>query len=97
MLLKKKELDHRISFDYFFHKSSTCSNDTSSFTSLLAEKLGVPSETVQNGVQGLMYLLTESSKLLMNDLDFHDSVIILGYPADLNELLLKVHQSFDSI
>eukprot|EP00729_Bicosta_minor_P006343 gene6343-13205_t len=51
----------------------------------------VPSETVQNGVQGLMYLLTESSKLLMNDLDFHDSIIILGYPADLNELLLKIY------
>ena len=83
---------------FFFIKSYQLALTTpSSFTCLLAEKLGVPSETVQNGVQGMMYLMTESSKLLMNDLDFHDSVIILGYPADLNELLLKVHQSFDSV
>lgn len=57
----------------------------------------MPSETVQNGVQGLMYLLTESSKLLMNDLDFHDSIIILGYPADLNELLLKVRRLLECV
>ena len=51
----------------------------------------MPTETVQNGVQGLMYLLTESSKLMMSDLDFADSIIILGYSGDLNELLLKLY------
>uniref|UniRef100_A0A8B9HCF8 COMM domain containing 2 n=1 Tax=Astyanax mexicanus TaxID=7994 RepID=A0A8B9HCF8_ASTMX len=31
-----------------------------------ARKLNVPSETVQHGVEGLMYLLTESSKLMVS-------------------------------
>uniref|UniRef100_A0A8B9H6V7 COMM domain containing 2 n=1 Tax=Astyanax mexicanus TaxID=7994 RepID=A0A8B9H6V7_ASTMX len=34
-----------------------------------ARKLNVPSETVQHGVEGLMYLLTESSKLMVRGQD----------------------------
>lgn len=36
-----------------------------SFSFFFSEKLGVPTETVQHGVEGLIYLLTESSKLLV--------------------------------
>ena len=32
---------------------------------VISEKLGVAAETVQHGVEGLIYLLTESSKLLV--------------------------------
>lgn len=33
---------------------------------LFSEKLGVSPEKVHHGVEGLMYLLTESSKLMVN-------------------------------
>lgn len=56
-----------------------------------SEKLGVPGETVEHGVQGLMYLLTESSKLLISELDFHDSIVVLGFPDELNSSLLKLY------
>lgn len=35
----------------------------------LVGKLNVPAETVQHGVEGLMYLLTESSKLMVKAFD----------------------------
>ncbi|KAL7867414.1 hypothetical protein AOLI_G00152280 [Acnodon oligacanthus] len=56
-----------------------------------ARKLNVPSETVQHGVEGLMYLLTESSKLMISDVDFQDSVLVLGFPEELNKLLLQLY------
>lgn len=33
----------------------------------LLGKLSVPAETVQHGVEGLMFILTESSKLMVSD------------------------------
>ncbi|XP_066503769.1 COMM domain-containing protein 2 [Hoplias malabaricus] len=56
-----------------------------------ARKLNVPSETVQHGVEGLMYLLTESSKLMISELDFQDSVLVLGFSEELNKLLLQLY------
>ena len=35
--------------------------------SLYLEKLGVDPKTVQHGVEGLMYLLTECSKLMVSE------------------------------
>lgn len=81
-----------------------------------AEKLGVDVLTVQNGVEGLMYLLTECSKLLVghwsieetgfvsfclvpspsapsiqvNEIDFQDSIMVLGFSEELNKELLEV-------
>jgi len=55
------------------------------------KKLGVPGETVEHGVQGLMFLLTESSKLMISELDFHDSIVILGFPDELNSSLLDLY------
>ncbi|XP_023931526.1 COMM domain-containing protein 2 [Lingula anatina] len=54
-----------------------------------ASKLGVDAETVMHGVEGLMYLFTESSKLMVNEIDFQDSIMTLGFPEDLKGLLLQ--------
>ncbi|XP_041125675.1 COMM domain-containing protein 2 [Polyodon spathula] len=56
-----------------------------------ARKLNVAVETVQHGVEGLMYLLTESSKLMISEVDFQDSVLVLGFPEELNKLLLQLY------
>ncbi|XP_038858881.1 COMM domain-containing protein 2 [Salvelinus namaycush] len=56
-----------------------------------ARKLSVDAETVQHGVEGLMYLLTESSKLMISEVDFQDSVLVLGFTEDLNQLLLQLY------
>ena len=55
-----------------------------------SEKLGVEVGVVQHGVEGLMYLLTECSKLWVNELDFQDSIMVLGFPDQLNKELLRV-------
>ncbi|KAL1022873.1 hypothetical protein UPYG_G00033570 [Umbra pygmaea] len=56
-----------------------------------ARKLNVDAETVQHGVEGLMYLLTESSKLMISEVDFQDSVLVLGFEEELNQLLLELY------
>ncbi|KAM4814876.1 COMM domain-containing protein 2-like [Thomomys bottae] len=56
-----------------------------------ARKLNVSSDTIQHGVEGLTYLLTESSKLMISELDFQDSVFVLGFPEELNKLLLQLY------
>uniref|UniRef100_A0A9L0R7Q2 COMM domain containing 2 n=1 Tax=Equus caballus TaxID=9796 RepID=A0A9L0R7Q2_HORSE len=56
-----------------------------------ARKLSVSTDTVQHGVEGLTYLLTESSKLLISELDFQDSVFVLGFSEELNKLLLQLY------
>ncbi|KAM9088723.1 COMM domain-containing protein 2 isoform X1 [Physeter macrocephalus] len=54
-------------------------------------KLSVSSDTVQHGVEGLIHLLTESSKLMISELDFQDSVFVLGFSEELNKLLLQLY------
>ncbi|XP_063772009.1 COMM domain-containing protein 2 isoform X1 [Pseudophryne corroboree] len=56
-----------------------------------ARKLEVSSATIQQAVEGLTYLLTESSKLMVSDIDFQDSVLVLGFPEDLNKVLLQLY------
>ncbi|KAJ3599835.1 hypothetical protein NHX12_033789 [Muraenolepis orangiensis] len=56
-----------------------------------ARKLGFPITTVQHGVEGLMFLLTESCKLMISDIDFKDSVMVLGFSPELNEILLQLY------
>ncbi|XP_042521600.1 COMM domain-containing protein 2 [Dipodomys spectabilis] len=56
-----------------------------------ARKLNVSSDTIQHGVEGLTYLLTESSKLMISELDFQDSVFVLGFSEELNKLLLQLY------
>ncbi|XP_064394217.1 COMM domain-containing protein 2-like [Halichondria panicea] len=57
-----------------------------------AQKLGVEATTVQHGVEGLMYLLTECSKMLISEIDFKDSVMVLGYSEELNDQLYQLYQ-----
>lgn len=62
----------------------------SNHTLLYTEKLNVETSTVRQSVQGLMYLLVESAKLMVNEIDFLDSIMILGYEEELNKELLAV-------
>ncbi|TNN77945.1 COMM domain-containing protein 2 [Liparis tanakae] len=55
-----------------------------------ARKLCVPVEMVQHGVEGLMYLMTESSKHMISEEDFLDSVLVLGFGEELNQTLLQL-------
>ena len=57
---------------------------------LSIEKLGVDTATVRQSVQGLMFLLVESSKLSVNEIDFLDSIMILGFDEELNKELYAV-------
>ncbi|KAJ8310437.1 hypothetical protein KUTeg_012302 [Tegillarca granosa] len=56
-----------------------------------AQKLQVDAETVKNGVEGLMYLLTESSKLMLNEIDFQDSIMTLGFSTEMQQTLLQLY------
>ncbi|CAC5362954.1 COMMD2 [Mytilus coruscus] len=56
-----------------------------------AQKLKVEPETVQHGVEGLMYLLTESSKLMLNEIDFQDSILTLGFSEEMRQTLLQLY------
>ncbi|KAM4694137.1 COMM domain-containing protein 2 [Discoglossus pictus] len=56
-----------------------------------ARKMEVSSTTIQQAVEGLTYLLTESSKLMISDIDFQDSVLVLGFPEELNKVLLQFY------
>ncbi|KAM6921372.1 COMM domain-containing protein 2 [Xenentodon cancila] len=61
-----------------------------------ARKLGVPVEMVQHGVEGLMFLMAESSKHMISELDFMDSVLVLGFSEELNQILLQLYQQHHS-
>ncbi|KAM9357761.1 COMM domain-containing protein 2 [Symphorus nematophorus] len=56
-----------------------------------ARKLCVPVEMVQHGVEGLMFLMTESSKHMISEVDFLDSVLVLGFGDELNQILLQLY------
>ncbi|ESP04952.1 hypothetical protein LOTGIDRAFT_211760 [Lottia gigantea] len=56
-----------------------------------AQKLGVEANSVQNGVEGLMYLLTEASKLLLSEIDYQDSIMVLGFSEELRSMLLELY------
>lgn len=56
-----------------------------------ARKLCVPVEIVQHGVEGLMFLMLESSKHMLTEVDFLDSVLVLGFDEELNQILLQLY------
>ncbi|EDV28868.1 uncharacterized protein TRIADDRAFT_52168 [Trichoplax adhaerens] len=62
------------------------------------EKLNVPSNTIKNSVGGLVHLLLESAKLALNEIDFQDSVLTLGFSEEAKETLLKAYkQTLDEV
>ncbi|XP_060934313.1 COMM domain-containing protein 2 [Limanda limanda] len=56
-----------------------------------ARKLCVPVDMVQHGVEGLMFLMTESSKHMISEVDFLDSVLALGFGDELNQILVQLY------
>ncbi|NWW03068.1 COMD2 protein, partial [Oreocharis arfaki] len=56
-----------------------------------ARKLNIGVDTIQHGVEGLVYLLTESSKLMISEVDFQDSIHVLGFSDELNKSLLQLY------
>ena len=56
-----------------------------------AQKLGVEVNTVKNGISGLQHVLTESSRLMIGEIDFQDSVMTLGFSQEVIGALLKVY------
>uniref|UniRef100_A0A3Q3GGI3 COMM domain containing 2 n=1 Tax=Kryptolebias marmoratus TaxID=37003 RepID=A0A3Q3GGI3_KRYMA len=57
-----------------------------------AKKLFVPMEMVQHGVEGLVFLLMESSKHMISEVNFLDCVLVLGFSEEVNRFLLKLYQ-----
>merc|ERR1711935_845049 len=54
-----------------------------------AGKMGISAHVIRKAVEGLMFLLIESSKLQVSDLDFVDSIQVLGFPeSHVNKLLV---------
>lgn len=56
-----------------------------------ARKLAVPVEDVQHGVEGLMFLILESCKHMLSEVDFLDSVLVLSFREELNNTLLQLY------
>jgi len=56
-----------------------------------AQRLGADVQTVQNGINGLMNLFTECSRLMIGEIDFQDSVMTLGFSEEVNKSLLDVY------
>ncbi|NXM70376.1 COMD2 protein, partial [Serilophus lunatus] len=54
-------------------------------------KLNIDVDTAQHGVEGLTYLLIESSKLMISENDFQDSIHALGFSDELNKSLLQLY------
>ncbi|XP_077439971.1 COMM domain-containing protein 2 [Vanacampus margaritifer] len=61
-----------------------------------ARKLSVPVEVVRHGVEGLMYLMTQSSKHMLSEVDFVDSLLSLEFGDELNQSLLQMYQQHRS-
>lgn len=56
-----------------------------------AQKLGVEVDTVKNGVSGLQNVFTESSRLMVGQIDFQDSIMTLGFSEEMIGALLKMY------
>ncbi|KAF6026652.1 COMMD2 [Bugula neritina] len=58
-----------------------------------AHKLKLELSTVENLIDGLMFLLAESAKLMINEVDFHDSILTLGVSEDICKELVSIYTS----
>ncbi|PNF36213.1 COMM domain-containing protein 2 [Cryptotermes secundus] len=52
-----------------------------------AQKLDVQPEIIRNAVEGLVNLLVESCRHQLSDIDFHDTVLTLGFSEEHQETL----------
>ena len=56
-----------------------------------ASKLEIPVEKVRKCVEALMYLMSEMSKALVTELDFQDSLLMIGFSEELISTLLRLY------
>ena len=56
-----------------------------------AQKLAVEVDTVKNGISGLQHVFTESSRLMIGEIDFQDSIMTLGFSEEMIGALLKMY------
>ncbi|GAB1609150.1 COMM domain-containing protein 2-like [Argonauta hians] len=56
-----------------------------------AQKLNVESKVVQQAVEGLMHLLTETSRFMIPDTEYKDSLTNLGFQDDKVDILLSMY------
>ena len=56
-----------------------------------ASKLGTPVEKVRKCVEALMYLMSEMSKALVPEIDFQDSLLMVGFSEELISTLLRLY------
>jgi hypothetical protein len=47
---------------------------------------------VENGIAGLCYLFTEAAKVNLSELDFVDSLMVLGLSSDTNAIIKQVRE-----
>ena len=56
-----------------------------------ASKLETPVEKVRKCVEALMYLMSEMSKALVPEIDFQDSLLMIGFSEELISTLLRLY------
>jgi len=68
--------------------------DTQKYSKIFAgaaKKLETSREKIEWGIQALCYLLTEAAKLMLSELDFMDSLIVLAFPDEHNKILKEAY------
>lgn len=76
----------RISLDFILKGSSN-----PKIFQAAAQKLGVDSKTVKNGISGLQHVFNESSRLMIGEIDFQDSILTMGFSEEVIAELLKMY------
>ncbi len=56
-----------------------------------ASKLDIEAATIRKCVEGLMYLMAETSKSMINEIDFQDSLMMSGFSEGLISTLLTLY------
>lgn len=56
-----------------------------------SQKLGIEAAALQRCIEALMYVLCESCKLSLSEIDFRDSLMILDLPEELRKELLDIY------
>lgn len=61
-----------------------------------SEKLGVTPDAIEGVILALSHTFTEGAKLLVNEVDFMDSLIVLNLPEPVCKALCEVCKSNSS-
>ena len=57
-----------------------------------ATKLEIETDKVRKCVEALMFLMSETSRAMVNEIDFQDSVMMVGFSEGLTNTLLTLYQ-----